>query len=361
MLDFVPNHMALDHPWVESTRVFRRRGPARPGPRARRITRGQRRGGDRLLAHGRDPYFPGWPDTFQLNYGNRPRRTRCRRAGHDRRPVRRRALRHGDARAARGLRRTWGSPAAAVWPAIAARARAGARLLLMAEVYWDLEWNLQHQGFDSTYDKRLYDRLQEGTPGGPGHSAAGLGFQDKLARFLENHDEPRAAANSPGGMHRAAAFITYLAPGLRFFHQGQSRAERNASRPTSSAARTNPPMGSSKSFLRPPTRRPSSADRPRRPMAVARTRPRLGWQPDPRLLPGFRLARPEGRINYRRRELRPSQSQCHVRVPFSDLAGAGWRFESLLGDGSYDRDGARSQERGVSSSTSRPGRPRPSA
>src|SRR5205085_9460290 len=24
--------------------------------------------GPRVLAHGRDPYFPGWPDTLQLNY-----------------------------------------------------------------------------------------------------------------------------------------------------------------------------------------------------------------------------------------------------------------------------------------------------
>ena len=32
----------------------------------------------------------------------------------------------------------------------------------MAEVYWDLEWTIQQQGFDYTYDKRLYDRLREG-------------------------------------------------------------------------------------------------------------------------------------------------------------------------------------------------------
>jgi hypothetical protein len=23
-----------------------------------------------VLAYGRDPYFEGWPDTLQLNYGN---------------------------------------------------------------------------------------------------------------------------------------------------------------------------------------------------------------------------------------------------------------------------------------------------
>ena len=30
----------------------------------------QRQGRDLLLAHGRDPYFPGWLDTLQLNYSN---------------------------------------------------------------------------------------------------------------------------------------------------------------------------------------------------------------------------------------------------------------------------------------------------
>ena len=92
----------------------------------------------------------------------------------------------------------------------------------MAEVYWDLEWTLQQQGFDYTYDKRLYDRLRDrhARPVRE-HFRAGLDYQDKLARFLENHDEPRAAATFPPGVHEAAAVITFLSPGLRFFHQGQ--------------------------------------------------------------------------------------------------------------------------------------------
>ena len=32
--------------------------------------------------------------------------------------------------------------------------------LFIAEAYWDLEWELQQQGFDFCYDKRLYDRLE---------------------------------------------------------------------------------------------------------------------------------------------------------------------------------------------------------
>jgi hypothetical protein len=97
----------------------------------------------------------------------------------------------------------------------------------MAEVYWDLEWTMQQQGFNYAYDKRLYDRLREGHARPVReHLFAGLDFQDKLARFMENHDEPRAAATFAPDMHRAAAIVTYLSPGLRFFHQGQFEGRR---------------------------------------------------------------------------------------------------------------------------------------
>ncbi|MGZ8160065.1 MAG: hypothetical protein ACXWT4_14805 [Methylobacter sp.] len=94
--------------------------------------------------------------------------------------------------------------------------------VFMAEVYWDLEWTLQQQGFDYTYDKRLYDRLreQQARPVRE-HFWADMEYQEKSARFLENHDEPRAAAAFPARIHEAAAVLTYFCPGLRFFHQGQ--------------------------------------------------------------------------------------------------------------------------------------------
>jgi len=92
----------------------------------------------------------------------------------------------------------------------------------MAEVYWDLEWKLQQHGFDYTYDKRLYDRLHEQHPQSVReHFWADLDYQKKSTRFLENHDEPRAAATFPTDIHQAAAIVTFLCSGLRFFHQGQ--------------------------------------------------------------------------------------------------------------------------------------------
>ena len=104
------------------------------------------------------------------------------------------------------IQRTWGDrsrPAdgtapidVSFWPE-AIRAVRGEHpgFLFMAEVYWDLEWDLQQQGFDYTYDKRLYDRLHgRDAAGVRGHLCADAEFQHRSVRFLENHDEPRAAA-----------------------------------------------------------------------------------------------------------------------------------------------------------------------
>jgi hypothetical protein len=225
MLDFVPNHMGLDHPWIEEHPEYFVGGSELDLARApQNYTWVKRLKGDLLLAYGRDPYFSGWPDTLQLNYANPDLQDAMigeltRIAGQ-----------------CDGVRcdmamlvlpdifeRTWGRRAPLFWPRATQTVRQQhPDFCFMAEVYWDLEWTLQQQGFDYAYDKRLYDRLRErhARPVRE-HFHAGLDYQDKLARFLENHDEPRAAATFPPDIHQAAAAITFLSPGLRFFHQGQ--------------------------------------------------------------------------------------------------------------------------------------------
>jgi hypothetical protein len=119
--------------------------------------------------------------------------------------------------------RTWGIQAQPFWPKATEQVRKNfPQFFFMAEVYWDIEWTMQQQGFDYACDKRLYDRLRDGHARSVReHFHAGLDYQNKLARFLENHDEPRAAATFAPEVHEAAAVITFLSPGLRFFHQGQ--------------------------------------------------------------------------------------------------------------------------------------------
>jgi glycosidase len=71
MLDFVPNHTGLDHPWVEEHPEYYVTGTELDLSRApQNYTWIKRKAGDRLFAYGRDPFFPGWPDALQLNYGN---------------------------------------------------------------------------------------------------------------------------------------------------------------------------------------------------------------------------------------------------------------------------------------------------
>jgi glycosidase len=99
----------------------------------------------------------------------------------------------------------------------------------LAEVYWDREYQLQQQGFDFTYDKRLLDRLHYGNAEETrGHLRADPAYGAKLARFLENHDEARSLAQF-GPRIRAAAALTFTLPGLRFFFDGQFEgADRRA-------------------------------------------------------------------------------------------------------------------------------------
>lgn len=240
LLDFVPNHVSPDHPWVKSHPEYFIEGTEEdlarePGNWSRPAL-----AGGRVLACGRDPYFPGWPDTLQLNYLHGGLRQAMVEV------LGRVADRCDGVRCDMAMlvlpdvfRRTWGERARPrdgsgpvdrpFWPEAISRIRVGhPGFLFMAEVYWDLEWTLQQQGFDFTYDKRLYDRLRAGQAQPVReHLWATSDFQERSARFLENHDEPRAAeVFEAGPQHRAAAIITFLVPGLRFLHEGQMDGRR---------------------------------------------------------------------------------------------------------------------------------------
>ena len=64
ILDFVPNHVAPDHPWAAEHPEYFIRGNAndlRNDPASYMEAHGT------VYARGRDPYFPAWPDVLQLN------------------------------------------------------------------------------------------------------------------------------------------------------------------------------------------------------------------------------------------------------------------------------------------------------
>jgi hypothetical protein len=129
--------------------------------------------------------------------------------------------------------RTWGDragpvPSTEYWRDVIPAVKAShPDFIFIAEAYWDLEWELQQQGFDYCYDKRLYDRLVHDDAGAVrGHLWADLDYQKKLLRFIENHDEPRAAATFSPAKHRAAAVTFSTIPGARLVYDGQMSGRR---------------------------------------------------------------------------------------------------------------------------------------
>ena len=129
--------------------------------------------------------------------------------------------------------RTWGSragpePAEEFWPAVITALRhQHPQTVLVAEAYWDMEWELQQQGFDFCYDKRLYDRIVgRDVTGVRDHVRAGLDYQERLVRFLENHDEPRIASVLPGQAEQAAAVGVATLPGATLWYEGQFEGRR---------------------------------------------------------------------------------------------------------------------------------------
>jgi glycosidase len=361
MLDFVPNHTALDHPWVWGHPEYYVAGGAddlaREPHNYRRV---ETKYGPRVLAHGRDPYFPGWPDTLQLNY----RSAALRRAMTN--ELLAVAGRCDGVRCDMAMlllpdviRRTWGDRAAPAdgsppadepfWPEAVARVRAGHHdFRFMAEVYWDLEWELQQQGFDYTYDKRLYDRLHARDAAAVrGHLQADAGFQRRSVRFLENHDEPRAAAAFPPDVHRAAAVITFLVPGLRFVHDGQCEGR---TRKISMHLSRRPPepvddaLADFYARLFAVMKRPVARDGPWR---LLDARPAWDGNPTWDRFITFCWDGADGErllvtVNYG-----PTQGQCYVALPWPELRGGRWRLRDRLSDASYERDGDELTGRGL--------------
>ena len=351
MLDFVANHTALDHPWVRTHPDFYVQGSEQAlAAAAENCCRVDTDQGPRLLACGRDPNFPGWPDTLQLNYAN-PALQAARLA-----ELATIAEQCDGVRCDMAMlllpevfRRSWGLAPAPFWPkAIAAVREAHRGFTFLAEAYWDLEWELQQQGFDYCYDKRLYDRLRHGDAGAiRAHLGAGLDYQDRLARFLENHDEPRAAAALPWPQHQAAAIVTCFAPGLRFFHQGQlegARVKVSVHLCRSQAEARNADVAAFYDRLLSVLKDDGFRDG-----AWSLIPPQSAWDGNPTDQDFVSFAwqtRDGGRyvvvVNYS-----DHQGQCRLRLPFAALTGRKVRLVDMMGKEVYDRDGTGLVEPGL--------------
>ena len=226
ILDFVPNHVAPDHPWVREHPDYFVPGNSDD---LQRDPTSFLQVDQAVFACGRDPYFPAWPDVLQLNSFHPGLRagasetlldiaTQCDGVRCDMAMLLLNSV----------FERTWGDrvrerPDTEYWAdSISAVKEEHPEFLFIAEAYWDMEWQLQKLGFDFCYDKRLYDRLEHDSGENIRlHLCADLPYQQRLLRFIENHDEPRASAAFPSIKERAAAVTALTLIGARLLHEGQ--------------------------------------------------------------------------------------------------------------------------------------------
>lgn len=354
VLDFVPNHMGVDHPWVrERPELFVQSAQLMDG-----TFEVKTKAGARFIANGKDPYFAPWTDVAQLDY---------------RRPATRVAmvqLLKSVADRCDGVRcdmamlmlnevfaGTWSHlpiadrmPTEEFWPGAIQSVKAIRRnFIFMAEVYWGLEGKLQSLGFDFTYDKALYDDLINRHAGEAQRKLLShpTDYLRRSIHFLENHDEPRVADQLTPHENCAAALAILGLPGMRFLHEGQL-----------SGARLKVPVQLG-----------------RRPIEQVQSDLQLGYTAILTVLKQSHVGHGEGQLLAPRAawdgnpthhdfvavlwlgakenfdvvvvNLAPHRSQCYVPLAKRNLAERNWSMRDLLGTERYERVGSDLVQQGL--------------
>jgi hypothetical protein len=343
VLDYVPNHLAPDHPWVSAHPEYFIQGSSEDLVRdPRSFIQIEKT----VFACGRDPYFPAWPDVLQLNVFH----PGFRRAAIE--TVSEIASQCDGMRCDMAMlfmnfvfERTWGQsagprPDTEYWPELIGTVRREyPEVIFIAEAYWDLEWELQQQGFDFCYDKRLYDRLEHDGPESiRPHLSGDPTYQNKLVRFIENHDEPRAAATFSPAKQRAAAVTIATLPGARLFHEGQFEG-RKVRLPVFLARRPEETADKElRGFYRKLLHAVNQPDLAAGEWSLCE---RSGWPDNQthRNLLAWSWRQGEARhlivVN-----LSDFPSQGLIKVPWQELGGRAWRLMDELSGDSFDRNGS---------------------
>jgi glycosidase len=230
MLDFVPNHSALDSYLITKKNALSLYIQAPPGTKNtdKYYTNG--------VAYGCAAYCAPWQDVAQFNYFNPETReqmstylsliaslgdgVRCDMAHV--------VLNEQFYSQWKTEIDAYGFsyPSEEFWPsAIAAAKKVNPSLVVISEVYGESNMKyLQSLGFDFTYDKELFDRLSEGNLDNIRGYITGntLEFMQKNTHFLENHDDNRGIPHF-GTYQRAdaATAVLFTVPGMKFSFMGQ--------------------------------------------------------------------------------------------------------------------------------------------
>ena len=234
MLDFVPNHSAVDAPTASSNpKLYMRAPPGKTDPS--RYT-------DSGIAYGKDPYFSPWLDVIQWNYWEAETiqfmkqnlLTVLKYADGARCDMAHLILNDVFGQTWKEELDAWSysKPSNEFWEVVIKEAKSKyPNAILLAEVYedWEIE-KLNQLGFDYCYDKALLDKLEGSAQDVNDYiHYKGESFYGHVAHFVENHDENRVVYNMQGNLEKAKAAGTIAATlgGMIFFNHGQWSGLKN--------------------------------------------------------------------------------------------------------------------------------------
>jgi hypothetical protein len=350
ILDFVPNHVAPDHPWVSEHPKYFIQGSTEE---VKNDPSSFIEIGETVFACGRDPYFPAWADVIQLNAFNPGLRQEVIQT------ILQIAEQCDGVRCDMAMlmlnnvfERTWGWRAGdklveEYWTSVISAIKSTfPEFRFIAEAYWDMEWELQQKGFDFCYDKKLYDRMEHADADSVRlHLLADPAYQKGMVRFLENHDEPRAAAIFQDGKGRAAAVAMLTLTGAKLLHEGQFEG-RKVRLPVFLNRRPTEPVDHDLEVFYGQLLKETHRDIFRN--GEWRLCERSGW-PDNQscinILAWCWVG--EGRrylilVNYS-----SEQAQARIQLPWDELRGKTWHLDDALSEEIYDRNGGEMRDEGL--------------
>ncbi|WP_341867073.1 alpha-amylase family glycosyl hydrolase [Leptospira perdikensis] len=216
ILDFVPNHMAIDSPLIEANPdLFLIADESVSSKNAFLHPNGNE------YVHGRDPYFDGWTDTIQWDFAN------------PNVEVKHIEILKNIAKQSDGVRcdmamlllpnvfeKTHKRKSNYDWSRVIKSIKEEfPNFKFYAEVYWGLEEELLSLGFDASYDKSLYDAFKSQNFDFVSENLRKK-YSPKKIQFLENHDEQRAKQQFG---EKSKSYFALLATSecTLLFHAGQ--------------------------------------------------------------------------------------------------------------------------------------------
>ncbi len=177
------------------------------------------------------------------------------------------------------------------------------------------------------------------------HLRADLAYQEKMVRFLENHDEPRAAATFGREKECAAAVAILTLMGATLLHEGQFEG-RQIRLPVFLGRRPEEPVD--QELVEFYKRLLKATNREVFRYGAWRLCERVGWPDNQsyRNLLAWCWVKDTERylvvINFRQ-----EAAQARVLVPWDELRGKEWRCKDVLSGESYDRSGSETRDDGL--------------